>query len=433
VRVSAIFAAFVLGLLVLCGQAIADPSVPADEVGVNAQWLFPSYSQSSGVWDTQTDEMAAAGVKVVRLDAEWRRAEPDAPVDGVHSYDWSFYDAVVATLARHGIRWYPIVDYSAPWSGQTPGDWRSAPASLSEYATYARALVERYGRGGTFWAAHPELPQHPVEQWEIWNEENGDYFWGAAPDPARYADMYEQARAAIHEVDPSATVVVGGLINWSANDFLTGMFSARPDLQVDAVGLHAYSSTAAGVLGWTHSMRQTLAYLGHPDTPIEITEVGWSTQGDGQSISDAARAALITQLLPAATAERGVTRLMLHTWVSRESYDDQAEDWYGLFHPDGRPTLAGTAFVAAMNLLRGTNAPAGASPVSAPAVPLPTVAVKPATPPATARPKPKPKRKTKTTRRGVRADCSAAKAKRKSHTRASKSACAKKKSKRARR
>ena len=52
--------------------------------------------------------------------------------------------------------------------------------------------------------AHPELPALPVVAYEIWNEPNGGWFWLPRPDPARYADMYIRARAAIKGVDPAA-------------------------------------------------------------------------------------------------------------------------------------------------------------------------------------------------------------------------------------
>jgi hypothetical protein len=398
-----------LALLALPSRAAAaTPSVAPDWAGVNAQWLYPAYPQNGAVWNAQTDTMARAGVKVVRLDAEWRRVEQNAPNASGHHYDWRFYDAVVATLAKRGIRWYPIVDYSAPWSGTIPGAWRSPPASLDAYAEYAGALVRRYGRGGEFWAAHPELPRVPVQQWELWNEENGAYFWPSAPDPVRYAALYEQTRTAIHAVDPAATAVVGGLINHSAGWFLWSMLQARPGMTIDAVGLHAYADTVPGALAWIRGIRSVLTTAGRPNVPIEVTEVGWTTQGSAVATSEAARAALIRQLLPAVAAEPGVTRLILHTWVSREQYASQPEDWYGLFHPDATPSASGTAFVQALAGLRPAAATATAPVASpAPVAPAPVRAVAPAapvapvtaprpvasTPAPKAQPKPKPSAK----------------------------------------
>jgi hypothetical protein len=344
----------------LAAPAAASAEVAPDWAGVNAQWLFPAYPQSGGTWDANVDAMAAAGVRLVRLDAEWRRVEPVAPDGAGHHYTWGFYDAVVATLARRGIRWYPIIDYSAPWSGQAAGEWRSPPASVAGYAGYAAALVHRYGRGGTFWAAHPELPAVPVAQWEVWNEENGAYFWPGGPDPARYADLYAAAKDAIDAIDPTATVVVGGLINHDAGRFLTAMFAARPALAVDAVGLHAYADTVAGVLAWVRAARAALTAAGRAPVPIEVTEVGWTTAGTPAAQTDDARAALMRELLPALADVPGLSRLIVHTWVSRETWTTKPEDWYGLFHADATPTAAGRAFVTALRALTGLPDPAPA-------------------------------------------------------------------------
>jgi hypothetical protein len=329
--------------------ASAGATVPSDWAGVNAQWLFPAMPQSS--WDIHVDEMARTGVKVVRLDAEWRRVEPTAPVAGVHAYDWSFYDRVVTTLARRGIRWYPVVGYSAPWAATTVGEWRSPPASAGEYATYAKALAKRYGPGGAFWRANKQLPQVPVRQWEIWNEENGGYFWPSAPNPAAYADLYVAARAAIRSVDPGARAVVGGLIGKGAGYFLRDMLAARPSATIDAVGLHAYGATVAGAVFWMEDVRNWLVGLGRGSVPIEVTEFGWTTVGTINVAADAVRAANITALLQAAAAHAGIDRMIIHTWVSREQWPTVGEDWFGIVHPDGSGTQSSAAFGATVRAL----------------------------------------------------------------------------------
>jgi hypothetical protein len=334
--------------VVALSGATAAPAraVPADWAGVNAQFLFPVLPMSS--WGPHAGALHSVGVKVARLDADWRLIEPKAPVNGVHTYDWAGYDEMVATLARRGIRWYPVVAYSATWSGTIPGAWRSPPASIDAYAEYARALVKRYGRGGTFWAGRPELSYHPVTEWQIWNEQNGSYFWPSTPDPARYADLYAAARTQIKSVDANARVVVGGLIARDGFAFLKGMLDARPSLQLDAVGVHAYAVHASGTLQWMRSARDWLRTLGRPDVPIEVTEYGWTTAGTINLASDAQRAQWIKDVMNGAAAIPGIDRLILHTWVSRETDPLNGEHWYGIMHPNLTPTLSLTAFTDAL-------------------------------------------------------------------------------------
>src|SRR5436190_14317886 len=73
--------------------------------GVNAQGLFLLPSSS---WGTHLSQMSAGGLQVVRRDASWSTAEPKAPVNGVHTYNWSSFDTQVTAYAQHNLRWLPI-------------------------------------------------------------------------------------------------------------------------------------------------------------------------------------------------------------------------------------------------------------------------------------------------------------------------------------
>ena len=92
--------------------------------GVNVGYAF---SQAPAERDHQLDLMASSGVTVVRHDAAWGGVEPHAP-DGAHHYDWQNTDRTAATLAAHGLTWYPVLDYSAPWAATIPGDQMSGAA-----------------------------------------------------------------------------------------------------------------------------------------------------------------------------------------------------------------------------------------------------------------------------------------------------------------
>jgi hypothetical protein len=217
-----------------------------------------------------------------------------------------------------------------------------------------------------------------VREWEIWNEENGAYFWPPAADPAAYADLYLAARQALHAVDPGARVVVGGLLARGSGAFVSAMLSARPELRdaIDAVGLHAYGTTVAASLSTMVDLRNWLTHLGLAAVPIEVTEVGWTTSGVSWAVSDATRAADLAALLPQAAALPGISRLLVHTWMTREQWPKVSEDWYGLFHPDGTPSASGTAFARALADLRP---PAPTAAATAPPAPAAASASGPAT------------------------------------------------------
>lgn len=93
--------------------------------------------------------------------------------------------------------------------GARPSAFPAERCAAADFASFAAALAERYGPGGAFWRARPDLAADPVDTYEIWNEPDVGMFWAPASDPARYADLYLRARDAIKAVDPGARVIVG--------------------------------------------------------------------------------------------------------------------------------------------------------------------------------------------------------------------------------
>ena len=336
------------GLLVaLVASALAGAApAHADEMfGVNVNRVFND-DFTPAHWDAPLAAVRASGLRQARSDAFWMWAEPNAPDQGRHTYTWSWLDAEATALAKHDLRWQPILDYSAVWAAGDPSDYHSPPTSNADYAAYARAFASRYGRGGTFWAAHPEIAPLPVTSYEIWNEPDVASFWRPAPDPAVYADMYLQARAAIHEVDPQATVVVGGLAGGVS--YVQAMYSARPDLagNVDAVGWHAYGSSVERMVRGVRALRLALDGLGASTVPIRVTELGWPTSGASPiTLAESGRAAsleLVTDAL--ARSDCKIDAVVPYTWTTPEKDPASVEDWYGIRHADGSATPTSDAF-----------------------------------------------------------------------------------------
>jgi hypothetical protein len=333
----AMAAALVLGFALARGtntRATAEAPASDDMFGISVNRVFND-DFTPAHWDAPLQAVHDSGFRAARSDAFWMWAEPSAPVDGKHSYDWTKLDAEAGALAKHGLRWLPILDYSAHWAASDPENYHSPPTSNDDYAAYAKAFAERYGRGGT------QAGSLPVTTYEIWNEPNGPWFWHPTPDPAAYADMYLKAREAIKSVDPHATVVVGGLV--ADATFVERMYAARPDLRgnVDAIGWHAYAPTPAGIFRGVRGLRQTLERLGDRDVPINITELGWPTHGSGPDakpivVSEDARAASLEVTAEAlARSDCNVGAVIPYTWTTPEKDTEKVEDWYGIRHPDG--------------------------------------------------------------------------------------------------
>jgi polysaccharide biosynthesis protein PslG len=342
-------------------SATARP-VAGEQFGASVNLLFNTGAGSAARRDAQLNALQATGATVARSDALWELSEPSPPVGGTHRYDWTFDDQIAGSLAADRLRWLPIVDYSAPWARSIPGQDHSPPSSSADYAAYAAALAGRFGPGGSFWRTHPQVPALPVEAFEIWNEPDSAYFWTPRADAARYAELYARARDAIHTIDPSARVLVGGLAGAPA--FLPRLLTADPGLRgrIDGVAIHPYAGSPAAVLSRVISTRRALERLGLPTVPLYVSEFGWTTSPPGSLgfLPAALRPGYIERtLLGLRNSGCNVAATVLYTWFSPERDPRNSQDWFGISPPGAPGSPDVTAFTDGIR-------PGHASPVRGP-------------------------------------------------------------------
>ena len=309
------------------------PAAAPEQFGANVNLLFNGQLLSGERLDAELAALRATGATLARSDAPWEVSEPSPPDNGVHRYDWAFDDRIAGALAAHGLRWLPIIDYSAVWAQSLPGRDHSPPTSDVDYAAYAAAVAARYGQGGSFWRAHPGLTALPVRELEIWNEPDSRLFWIPAPDAARYALLYAAARDAIHAVDPGARVLVGGLTDEPT--FLPAMLAADPSVRrrIDAVAIHPYGATPAAVLARVAEARRVLDALGLVTVPLYVTEFGWTTSPPGTLdwLPRARRPGYVeTTLAGLSRSGCGVAAALLYTWFSPARDPADPQQWFGI-------------------------------------------------------------------------------------------------------
>lgn len=211
---------------------------------------------------TYVSLISAGGANSFRDDFPWVSVEPEQG-----TFDWSSTDAIVTQAAKHGLHVLMIADETPAWASgasTTQPDWYWLPPSNpADYGTFTGALAARYGPGGTFWAANPSLPVVLPAGIELWNEENTSGFWGdEKPSPATYTSMVQAAYTAVKQVDPSMTVVLGGLAPaggyddvlcngkhgsghnaqaWNPVNYLQALYADGAGGSFDAVGWHPYN------------------------------------------------------------------------------------------------------------------------------------------------------------------------------------------------
>ena len=288
--------------LVLPAAALADT---VGAVGINDLRsdgiLLPNAS-----WNGTADLnlTASAGVQLYRARIQLNCVDPahtgrfDFTTPSPSCYGLS-YDGLVRALAQRNVTLLPVL---MNFNGGTPQPPTQTGAggspTISEFAAFAAAAAARYKPGGTFWSGCGCAP-HPVEAWEIWNEENDGWWWGGNSSAGDYAAVFSATRTALRSADPQARAVVGGLAFDPAGqpsfvtpaDMIRALTATNANA-FDAVAVHPYTEAAGAsssqladaAVSLIAGVAQDVAADtgpgpgGAPRQQIWVTEMGWSNQ-----------------------------------------------------------------------------------------------------------------------------------------------------------
>jgi hypothetical protein len=289
------------------------------------------------------------GVGTLRINLSWGAIQsgPDKP------YDWSHYDLVIAGAAINGIRVLATV-YGSPGWVEPTAEIPPLGSAQSDFDRFVRAAVERYGAGGSFWKQHPDLPEMPITDWQLWNEPNSRLFWKPAPNASDYLSLLRGFDDAVHSADSGAHVLLGGLFPTPRGDitmvsYLTELYRLGAARYFDAAAVHPYAANPQRAIAATAELRSLMDRSGDPDKPIWITEVGWASAGrrPGLIVGPTRQADYVKQTFDLASAARDRLHIAGVVWYSLS--DTPGPLWVGhcgLFTVDGAPKAAWDAFVA---------------------------------------------------------------------------------------
>jgi hypothetical protein len=357
--------AWVVAWAVVIVAAAASAS-PALAVPGNFWGVVPQTTPSA----EQFQRLRAGGVDSIRIPLSWGEAQPtkNGP------FAWPGVDALVGGAAKAGIEVLPFLFGAPAWAvpvNRRYGSPQNLPVRTGTqrigWTIFVEQAVLRYGPNGSFWAENPTLPKHPIQTWQIWNEENFEYFV-AKPNPAEYGELVTLSYPAIKAIDPQAKVVLGGLfakpreaefkrkppLAYFAADFLDQMYRTTPGVKqkFQGVALHPYTKTYKRLTPYIEEFRGVLKANGDAGKGLWITELGWSSQRPSLGNSFAkGRAGQASQLKGAF----GLLRKMQPKWHLMQvfwfSVDDQKGscnfcDGSGLFGPGFTPKPAWNAFAA---------------------------------------------------------------------------------------
>lgn len=172
------------------------------------------------------------GIGTLRQRLPWAEVEPERG-----AYRWEVWDRLLPAMAEAGFRVILVLDTSPawarpPWEVNNP---LAPPADLADYARFAGAVAARYGRY--------------VLAYQVWDEPNIYPHWGQGEiSPASYVEMLRLASETIHQNDPEAFIIAGGLApnleaggrNMSDVQFLREMYRRGAGAYFDVLGVKAY-------------------------------------------------------------------------------------------------------------------------------------------------------------------------------------------------
>ncbi|HEY1854971.1 MAG TPA: hypothetical protein VGG40_10320 [Solirubrobacterales bacterium] len=287
--------AFLSGAILLfaasgCAGASPAPAAPKGFFGIGPQ---------TSVTDRDAEYMKAGGIETIRYPLIWAAIQPTRS----GGYNWESFDPVVSAAARHGLTVLPFVVGTPPWLSikgtKLPID---SAAARTAWTQFLEAAVKRYGPGGEFWATHapgvvqyePAIPTpQPIRTWQIWNEANFFYFAYPAT-PQRYARLLKLSTPVIKRVDPTAKVILSGLFGRPSPKEPKGMPAAQfleaiyriPGIKryFDGVALHPYAVDTESLEELVEEFHE-VTVANHDPVPLYITEMGWGSQNDFNTVA----------------------------------------------------------------------------------------------------------------------------------------------------
>jgi hypothetical protein len=255
--------------------------------GAVASVAPPSFAgMSPQAADTPADFalMRSSGVTSVRLPLYWTVVQPQSRFVALPDFD--SFDREVRLAAEQGIRVFPFVFRTPAWVASDP---RTLPVRNSwqrwAWTTFLRDAVDRYGAHGSFWRENQSVPYLPVEDWEIWNEENIVTFTTPVK-PVVYARLLRLSGRVLHSADPRARVILGGLFgrplqvppNIPSGAFLSRVYRARKVKKYfDGVALHPYVADARAIRWQARNLRRVMSVHHDGRAGLYFTEIGWGS------------------------------------------------------------------------------------------------------------------------------------------------------------
>ncbi len=285
--------------------------------------------------DAGLDAAKGLGFSRVRMDFSWSAVESTKGV-----YNFSNYDALVASLAARGMTLHLILDYGNRLYPPT-GDAAFVSTTVPAFAAYAKAAAAHFaGKGVTF---------------EIWNEANLEHFWMSAPSASDYAALANAAIVAVHAGGPSVKVSTTGVSGYDFA-FVRGYLAGGGADGADAIGVHPYRITGGETITDDTLLLRSIAGALPGAPAVWDTEWGYtSTSFGGDGHAPTARATQATFVMREILSAWAVGFPLAVVYDLRDDGTDptNAEHNYGLIANDDTDKPAAVSVRTLSNIAKG--------------------------------------------------------------------------------
>lgn len=324
------------------------PYVPEGFFGVHTD----RYTMNSPrIVAREFSRMQKLGIRRIRTTILWQMAQfwfspalEDAQAEDA-MIDFMRPDLVIGTAARCGIEVMPTI-WGTPWWSATsrfPGEKTEpltivggVPRDPADLGTFMRACVRRYGPGGYFWKANPDIPYLPVRWWQPWNEPDRPAFMRQPFDAGKFAAILRSAYEGVKAVDPGATVVLSGLgpVCAESEDLFEKVYSGGVKGWFDVAAIHPFPKEPSEVIDALRLNRRVMERHGDGDKPIMLSQTTW-TSALGQTRMEEPPPSTVTEEMQA----RNLRELMHLVAAHRHELNLAGLLYHGWSSPDREPQL----------------------------------------------------------------------------------------------
>jgi hypothetical protein len=218
------------------------------------------------------------GITWVRFDVNWSYIQKG----GVTTYNWTPFDTVFRIAKEYNLKTVGVLGYAPTWAAKSGCVSLCAPSDPATFVNFATVAATHY--------------KGQVTAWEIWNEQNADNFWSPKANATDYSNMLKLSYTAIKKIDPTVTVISGGLSPVSSGStidpvvFMKTVYAVAGKNSFDAVAHHpyTYNLSPVSIKPWNnwyemYQIYDVMNQNGDAGKKIWITEYGAPTGGAGSA------------------------------------------------------------------------------------------------------------------------------------------------------